>query len=153
MSKELERIPQERIRVDCYLLADAAQESNGKLFILGGGWSQIHVAGPDVAVPSIALAMRVVVPWGETNRNLRFEIQLEDLDRNKLLGDAPVAEIAVGRPPDLPPGSEQPVPLALTFNNLVFQRPGNYMFTISLDDVELNRAVFTVLFPGENRPV
>ena len=38
------------------LLADAAQAVNGKLYILGGGWS---VAGPDPTPMAIALKMEV----------------------------------------------------------------------------------------------
>ena len=44
------------------MLADSAQVSEGKLFILGGGWS---VTGPPA--PS-AIALHVEVPWDQTNR-------------------------------------------------------------------------------------
>ena len=43
------------------LLCDAAQVSDGKLFILGGGWS---MTGPD-PVPS-AVALKIDVDWHET---------------------------------------------------------------------------------------
>jgi hypothetical protein len=40
------------------LLADAAQEAAGKLYILGGGWS---VTGPQM--PPMAIALKIDVPW------------------------------------------------------------------------------------------
>ena len=44
------------------LLADAAQEVNGKLYVLGGGWS---VTGPDL--PPMAIAIKLDVPWSAAN--------------------------------------------------------------------------------------
>ena len=46
------------------LLCDAAQVSDGKLFILGGGWS---MTGPD-PVPS-AVALKIDVDWHEAGRS------------------------------------------------------------------------------------
>jgi hypothetical protein len=56
------------------MLADSAQVSEGKLFILGGGWS---VTGPPA--PS-AIAMLVEVPWDQTNRRLEWRLELVDSD-------------------------------------------------------------------------
>ena len=45
------------------LLADAAEAVNGKLYVLGGGWS---ITGPD---PSpMALAIKIEVPWDQSNQ-------------------------------------------------------------------------------------
>ena len=57
------------------LLADAAQEVLGKLYILGGGWS---VTGPDV--PPMALAIKLDVPWSDANASHEFELALVDPD-------------------------------------------------------------------------
>ena len=56
------------------MLADSAQVSEGKLFILGGGWS---VTGPPA--PS-AIVLHVEVPWDQTNRQLHFTLNLTDAD-------------------------------------------------------------------------
>ncbi|MGD9715058.1 MAG: hypothetical protein AB7V46_23820, partial [Thermomicrobiales bacterium] len=66
-------------RVDCFLLADAVQVANGKLFILGGGWARLTVDALPVTRP-FELAIRVVVPWTETNRKLSYELQMVDED-------------------------------------------------------------------------
>lgn len=48
------------------VLCDAAQTVDGKLYILGGGWT--HVAQPQPQPLSLALAVVVAVPWGDANR-------------------------------------------------------------------------------------
>src|SRR3970040_1316445 len=47
------------------LLADAADVVGGKLYVRGGGWSQR--GAPDVPT-NMALAIKIDVPWDETNR-------------------------------------------------------------------------------------
>ena len=44
------------------MLADAAQAVEGKLYILGGGWS---VTGPEPSASAIAAYIQV--PWDRTN--------------------------------------------------------------------------------------
>ena len=57
------------------LLCDAAQVSDGKLYILGGGWS---MTGPD-PVPS-AVALKIDVDWHEAETSHHWELFLEDAD-------------------------------------------------------------------------
>jgi hypothetical protein len=92
------------------LLADAAQEVRGKLYILGGGWS---VTGPDVA--PMALAIKLDVPWSAANATHEFELALVDTDGRAVNvaegadGEREVrieGSFEVGRPPELPPGSD-----------------------------------------------
>ena len=45
------------------MLADSAQAVEGKLYILGGGWSLV---GPEPT--PMAIALKIEVPWDETNR-------------------------------------------------------------------------------------
>ena len=57
------------------LLCDAAQVADGKLYILGGGWS---MTGPD-PVPS-AVALKIDVEWHEAGVAHHWELFLEDAD-------------------------------------------------------------------------
>src|SRR5271155_2565708 len=66
------------------LLADSAQVADGKLYILGGGWS---VTGPD-PTPS-AVAMKVMVDWHEFNTSHHWELFLEDADGQPVRFDTP----------------------------------------------------------------
>src|SRR5580704_826372 len=71
-----------RMRVTI-MLADAAQECGGKLFILGGGWS---VTGP--LIPPMAVALKIDVPWDQANRphHWRLELVTEDGEPVELEG-------------------------------------------------------------------
>ncbi|MDE2059679.1 MAG: hypothetical protein KGL31_06080 [candidate division NC10 bacterium] len=108
------------------LLADAAQAIDNKLYILGGGWS---IIGPDPA-PS-AIALKIEVPWTDTNRKHRLELKLLDADGQPVrvptqAGEHPVefrGEFEVGRPPGLPEGSPLDMALAINMGPLPLQ-PG-----------------------------
>ena len=57
------------------MLADFAQAVNGKLYIMGGGWS---LTGP--APSPSAIAIKVEVPWNDTNRKHSLKLELLDGD-------------------------------------------------------------------------
>lgn len=99
------------------LLADSAQAVNGKLYVLGGGWS---ITGPNPS-PS-ALAIKIEVPWDEANKKHKMKLQLLDTDGRPVIIPTPVGEqplllegeFEVGRPPGLKPGT--PIDFAAAFN-------------------------------------
>lgn len=118
------------------LLADAAQEVNGKLYVLGGGWS---VTGPDL--PPMSLAIKLDVPWGSANESHRFEIVLVDADGrpvNTDTGDGPGTGVRVegtfevGRPAGTPAGSD--IDFAFAVNVPPFPlTAGRYAWQLSID--------------------
>lgn len=103
------------------LLADAAQAVEGKLYILGGGWS---ITGPDPS-PS-AIALKIEVPWTDTNRKHRLELRLLDADGQPVrvptqAGEHPVefgGDFEVGRPAGLPEGNPLDMVLAINMSPL-----------------------------------
>lgn len=117
-------------------LADAAQEANGKLFILGGGWS---VTGPDV--PPMAVALKIDVPWTEANRTHQWELVLIDADGNPVLLPAPEGQqelrtggdFEVGRPPGLVPGTEIDLPLAVNVGPLPLEPGQRFSWQLWID--------------------
>jgi len=80
------------------MLADAAQESGGKLYILGGGWS---VTGPEI--PPSALALKIDVPWDQANRRHTWTLNLVSEDGVPVEIEGQLVriegEFEVGRPP------------------------------------------------------
>ena len=56
------------------LLCDYAEAINGKLYIMGGGWT-ICAPGPR----NMAVAIRVLVPWSDTNKQHNLALMLQDL--------------------------------------------------------------------------
>jgi hypothetical protein len=127
------------------LLCDAAAESGGKLYVLGGGWSVIRV--PNVPTP-MALAVKLSVPWDQTNKQIRVRAKLVTEDGDEVdLGEGPVfaeGTIEVGRPAGMKPGSPIDMPFALSFGPLALDT-GGYVWELEVDGTTLARTPFRVL--------
>jgi len=119
------------------MLADAAQAVDGKLYILGGGWS---VTGPG-PMPS-AIAMKLEVPWSETNKMHKWELTLVNADGRPVLvgseeGENAIqisGEFEVGRPAGLTPGTPIDLPLAINLGPLVLEPGQRYTWRLTIDD-------------------
>lgn len=118
------------------LLADWAQVLNGKLYIMGGGWS---VTSPTTG-PS-AIALKIEVPWTETNRQHNLKLELIDSDYHPVMvqtptGEAPLmisADFEVGRPPGLIQGSPLDVPLAFNIGPIPLAPEKRYIWKLTID--------------------
>jgi hypothetical protein len=114
------------------MLADAAQENGGKLYILGGGWS---ITGPDI--PPSALAMKIDVPWDQANRPHFWRLELVSEDGVPVeIEDQPIrieGKFEVGRPEGAAPGSFIDVPLAVNLGSLPLPLGRRYVWTLSID--------------------
>lgn len=122
------------------LLADFAEAINGKLYIMGGGWS---ITGPDPN-PS-AVAIKIEVPWDEANKRHSLELALLNSDGQPVtvptpigdqLGDQPVVlrgDFEVGRPPGLKPGTPLDMALALNIGPLPLKADSRYVWRCSID--------------------
>ncbi len=69
------------------LLADAAQAVEGKLYILGGGWS---ITGPDPT--PMAIALKIEVPWNDSNTPHHLHLVLCDEDGRPVRVPTPTGE-------------------------------------------------------------
>jgi hypothetical protein len=118
------------------MLCDSAQVADGKLYILGGGWS---MTGPD-PVPS-AIALKIDVAWNEAETSHHWELFLEDADGRPVLvqtpeGEHPVevrGEFTVGRPPGIPEGSPIDVALAVNLGPLPLVPGTRYTWRMAID--------------------
>jgi len=120
------------------LLAEAAQAINGKLYILGGGWS---LMSPE---PSpMAIAVRIEIPWDEANKRHRLRFELVDEDGRAVMGMTPdgeraveiTAEFEVGRPAGLRPGTPLGVALAFTIGALPLKTETRYVWRCTIDGI------------------
>ena len=117
------------------LLADAAQAVEGKLYILGGGWS---ITGPGPA--AMAIAIKIEVQWTEANRLHQRELRLLDEDGQVVLvptpmGDSPLVlggEFEVGRPAGLKPATPLDVVLALNLGPIQLTPDRRYVWIVRL---------------------
>ena len=121
------------------LLADYAQVSDGKLTIVGGGWS---VTGPD---PSpFAIAILVQVPWDRANIQHTMRLELLDADANPVTIENAEGEeepvvffddlaFEVGRPPGLKPGTPLDFPVAVNSTPLPLEPGARYEWRLLID--------------------
>ncbi len=136
------------------LLADAAQVADGKLYILGGGWS---VTGPD-PVPS-AVAIKVGVDWHEFNQTHHWELFLEDADGTPVTIETPdgpqVIEVrgdfTASAPLGAPVGTPVDVPIAVNFGPFPLLAGSRYAWRFVIDGETLPGAIaaFTTRPPAE----
>jgi hypothetical protein len=118
------------------LLADSAQVADGKLFILGGGWS---VTGPD-ATPS-AVAIKVGVDSHEFNTSHHWELFLEDADGQQVRFDTPEGsqiievrgDFSASAPDDVPVGTPVDVPIAVNFGPIPLGEGSRYTWRMVID--------------------
>jgi hypothetical protein len=130
-----EAFPERGIKAT-FMLADSAQASEGKLYVLGGGWNVIGAQTGPFAVAGI-----IEIPWGLTNQqhNLRFE--LIDLDGNPVTtttpeGEQPCvieAQFEVGRPPGVRRGAMFPMPVAIPHPPLELAPGGHYEWRFEIN--------------------
>ncbi len=118
------------------LLADFAQAVDGKLYVMGGGWS---LTGP-MPSPS-AIALKIEVPWNETNRKHSLKIELLDSDFHPVhapspSGPAPLViggDFEVGRPVGLLQGTPIDVPLAFNIGPIPLEPGKRFVWKLSID--------------------
>jgi len=122
------------------LLADSAQVADGKLYILGGGWS---VTGPE-PVPS-AVAIKVAVDWHEFNSPHHWELILEDADGKLVQFETPEGtqtievrgDFSTTTPDDVPQGTPVDVPIAVNFGPIPLAPASRFTWRMVVDGESL----------------
>jgi hypothetical protein len=126
------------------ILCDAAEEVNGKLYILGGGWSVMQADQPS----NMAIAIKLSVPWDQTNRKHVVAVDMHDADGTPVetpLGRPQASlEFELGRPPGLKPGTPLDAPFVVSFPGVALEA-GTYVWVLEVDGDELTRTPFTVV--------
>ena len=134
------------------LLCDSAQAVNGKLYILGGGWSLIAKVVPRF---NMSLAVKLTVPWSRSNEKIHFEatlvtdqgqaVQQEDAEgaTNPVRAEG---DLELGRPPGLRPGTSLDATFVLNFEGLDLE-VGGYVWQLLVDNAVAARIPFQVIRP------
>ena len=118
------------------LLADHAQAAEGKLNIIGAGWT---VVGPGPA--PFAIAILFEVPWDRANEQHHFRLELVGSDGAPVLtetagGEEPLViegQFEVGRPPGVKRGTPLPFPLAINMGPQPIPPGGRYEWRLTVD--------------------
>jgi len=134
-----------RPTIDLAMLADAVQAVQGKLYVLGGGWDTLFVSGFPARHPSLAIAVRLRIPWAVSTTTLRLGVELQDADGVPLLPGGQVRhEVVIRRQSTEMDRADTGVVRSFTFNNLTFQSEGDFSFVISIDDEVTSRLRFSI---------
>ena len=136
------------MQVDYFVLADAVAAVAGKHYIHGGGWDTLTTNNFPTVHPAMAAAVRLRVPWNDTNRTVAIEVDVLDADGRSILitpPGPPRGTVRVGRPSALPEGDDQVLQLAFPLNNIRFEAAGRYVVIFLLDGEAVARAPFRVI--------
>jgi hypothetical protein len=128
--------------VEWLILADAAQVTSGKLYLLGGGWDVLTVNAGFPARQRCALAAAFRVPWNETNYRHAVEIVIATEDQQELARVQ--MQVEVGRPAGITPGVDQRSQVAMDLN-LEFKEPGTFVISARVAGEERSRTYFRVV--------
>jgi len=112
------------------MLADSAQVADGKLYVLGAGWSMIVAGGP------FAVCGIIDIPWSEATAWHKLRLELIDADGEPVC--VPTADDEVGNPivvehppyratitPHVEPGSSLQWPFAVNVGPGIPLEPGS----------------------------
>ncbi len=130
------------------MLADGAQQvaPGGKLYILGGQWDRLMVPNFPAQHPTMAVVLILRIEYSEALDNHHLDVELT-LDGQSMNVKA-TGEVTTGHAPGQVRGTPSFVPLALPFNNLVFETAGRYEWVITVDEQELGRLPIEVVQGG-----
>jgi hypothetical protein len=138
--------------------ADYASVEGSKVYASGAYWSTLRFPAFPAVLPSMSLVAVIEVPFPASFGDHSMQMRLVDLDE-KLLGlqvegvfrAAPAIENRYGQP--------GLTPVAVPIHGLVIERPGEYSFTLTVDDQEIDRYRFRVvqvasieMTPGDGLP-
>lgn len=122
--------------IEFVMVADHAEVINGKLYLMGGGWTDLRrpssVDGQSPPPTHMSIVASVLVGWTETNQAHKLDIRVEDSDATIKLAELETV-IEMGRPAGIPPGSDQRALLAVNAG-LAFPKPGTYRVLATLGD-------------------
>ena len=119
------------MELDFAFLADAADVSMGKLFVLGGAFDTIHVPAFPATHPVLAVVLRLLLSPHDLDRKQALEVLLLDADAHHIASAK--GELLVPKSPNSPQGWKQTVILPLRFFNIPFKEQGHYSIEILAD--------------------
>lgn len=139
------------MQVDYLILADAVAVANGKHYIHGGGWDTLFVASFPALHPALAAAVRLRIPWQETNQQLALEVDIvaEDGEQGSILAEPLRGVVSALRPPNVSPDSDLLMHFAFGFTDLKLENPGRYTVIVRVDGQPLAESRFNAIAAPE----
>jgi hypothetical protein len=132
------------VKTEFLILADAAQVANGKLFILGGGWSLYRSAVYPAQV-QLGLGISILIDWNEAGIKHPVTITMADEAGVPIIPELK-GQVEAAKSTDVPTGATQRALLAVNAN-LLIGRPGRYFVAATAGSSRVEVA-FDALFVG-----
>ena len=130
----------DRIQLSSILLAERAQVSDGKLYVMGGGFDCVRHTLPVGLDASLALILEV--PWGLLETPYRVQLELADAD-GVVAGFRKGFELASSPPERWRQGVPLTVPLVFPVR-AELDEPGRYAVRCLIEGEERGRVAFEV---------
>lgn len=129
------------LEIEFLLVGEAADNANGKLYVMGGGWNQIQSpVFPTVARCGIAVS---ILSRNPQTKQITVHIRYENAAKTATLDMDGALQVATP-----PPGVKLPERQRVFFvlnGNFPIQAPGEYKITASLPDGQSKSVVFEAL--------
>ncbi len=135
------------------ILADATNESGGKLNILGAGISRITPAALPSVLPQIAVVVRASLAEGDYDRTHQLSIEMVGPNGAQVvppLESTVLPEMLRPMRDSLLNGEQEAVNMTFLMQGLTFSEEGIYQFVVRLDDQELRYPVVLRVMPLES---
>lgn len=120
------------MQIDYAILAEHAEVTGNKLYLMGGGWDTMFAPEAPAQV-RLVCATGVRVEWDETNLPFPIVITVEDDDAQEVFRIA--GQMQVGRPSHLPIGSTQLYQMAATMQ-VTLPRFDGYRVVVTVGEGE-----------------
>jgi hypothetical protein len=136
------------VKTEFLILADAAQVANGKLFILGGGWS-VYRSAVYPAQVQLALGISILIDWSEAGIRHPVTITMADAAGVLVIPELR-GQVEAGKPAELGAGVTQRALLAVNAG-LVIPRPGRYVVA-AIAGASRAEVSFEAVFVSQKQP-
>ena len=134
------------MEIEFLIIANAVEAVNGKIYMIGGGWDR-WTSRTYPCPMHLGIAIGLLMPWDETNERHHISISIVDADGKPVVPEMG-ADMEVGRPAGMKPGSTQRAVLAI---NAAFplQSPGRYEVRLEAPNGVEKRVTFDALLAGK----
>jgi hypothetical protein len=139
------------VKLDWMMLTNHAEVVNGLLYISGGSWDTLNIGGPlpdgapEGAVGAFTgtLVIRLLFHVTETGREHELTITIVDEDGAQIADAGGRSEVLLM--PNLPPGWDQGMNVAVPFTGLLLPRFGLYTIHVQVNGQHVGSLPFRVV--------
>lgn len=127
------------MEIDYLILAEHAEVTGAKLYLMGGGWDTMSVADVPAGI-RVMVAAGLRAEWDETNTAIPLVLRVDDDDAQEIFRID--GQMNVGRPPGLLPGTSQLSQMTFAIQ-AQFKKLGGYRITLvaGTGDAEVRRSI------------